>query len=73
MHGGSGVFDNEGEERYTIPTTSGRQRTASELERLDLGTSDVNGCEGEDGDDANANQEDEASPADDGSKQNVEV
>jgi hypothetical protein len=37
---------------------------------LELGTSDVNGYEGEDGDDAN--EEGEASLADDGSTQTVE-
>jgi len=38
----------------------------------DLGPSDVDGCEGEDGDDANLDEEEEASQADDGSTQNVE-
>jgi len=40
--------------------------------RIDLGSSDVNRYEGEDGDDANADEEEEASQADDGSMQNVE-
>jgi hypothetical protein len=46
--------------------------------RIDLGPSDVDGYEGEDGDDADAvadgdaNEEDEASQVDDGSTQNVE-
>ena len=46
----------------------------TQLERFDLGTSDVDGYEGEDGDDvdADAEQEEEASQADDGSLQNVE-
>jgi hypothetical protein len=44
----------------------------TELERLDLGTSDVNRYEGEDGDDGDADEEEEASQAEDGSMQNVE-
>jgi hypothetical protein len=42
--------------------------------RIDLGPSDVDGYEGEDGDDADADadEEDEASQVDDGSTQNVE-
>jgi hypothetical protein len=40
--------------------------------RTDLGPSDVDGYEGEDGDDVDADEEDEASLADDGSTQNVE-
>jgi hypothetical protein len=40
--------------------------------RTDLGPSDVDGCEGKDGNDTDADEEDEASPADDGSTQNVE-
>ena len=47
-----------------------RRWAATELERFDLGTSDVDGYEGEDGDDAD--EEEEASQADDGSTQNVE-
>jgi len=38
----------------------------SELDRFDLGTSDVNGYEGEDGDDEDADAEEETSQADDG-------
>jgi hypothetical protein len=40
--------------------------------RTDLGPSDVNGYEGEDGDDADVDEEEEASQVDDGSTQNVE-
>jgi len=41
---------------------------------FDLGTSDVDGYEGEDGDDvdADADEEEESSQVDDGSTQNVE-
>ena len=41
--------------------------------RTDLGTSNVYGYEHEDGDDADTDAEEEASQADDGSTQNVEV
>jgi hypothetical protein len=42
--------------------------------RIDLGPSDVDGYEGEDGDhaDADADEEEDASQVDDGSTQNVE-
>jgi hypothetical protein len=77
MPGGSGDYEDEGDEsddRDAIPTASRRRRPATELERFDLGTSDVDGYEGEDGDDADADadEEEEASQADDGSTQNVE-
>jgi hypothetical protein len=39
--------------------------------RTDLGPSDVHGDEGEDGDNADADAEEDASQADDGSTQNV--
>jgi len=42
------------------------------MRRTDLGPSDVDGYEGEDGDDAAADEEEEASQADDGSTQTVE-
>jgi hypothetical protein len=40
--------------------------------RTDLGPSDVDGYEGDDGDDADVYEEEEALRADDGSTQNVE-
>jgi len=40
--------------------------------RTNLGPCDVNGYEGEDGNDADADEEEEASQANDGSTQNVE-
>jgi len=73
--GGSGDYEDEGNESDVgdaIPTASRRQRPATELERFDLGTSDVDGFEGEDGDDADVDEEEEASQADDGSMQNAE-
>jgi len=72
MPGGSGDFEDERDESDAIPTASRQQQAATELERFDLGTSDVDGYEGEDGDDADADEEGEASQAEDGSTQNVE-
>jgi len=72
MPGVSGDFEDEADESDAIPTASRRRQAATELERLDLETSDVDGYEGEDGDDADADEEEEASQADDGSTQNVE-
>jgi hypothetical protein len=81
MPGGSRDFEDEVDEsddRDAIPTASQRRRPATELERFDLGTSDVDGYEGEDGDDADADadadadEEEESSQVDDGSTQNVE-
>jgi hypothetical protein len=77
MPGGSGDYEDEGDEsddRDPIPTASWRRRPTTELERFDLGTNDVDGYEGEDGDDvdADADEEEEALQADDGTTQNVE-
>jgi len=75
MPGGSGDYEDEGHEsdmRDAIPTASRRRWPTTELDRFDLGTSDVDGYEGEDGDDAYADEEEEASQANDGSTQNVE-
>jgi hypothetical protein len=77
LPGGSGDYQDESDksdERNTIPTASRRWRPATELERFDQGTSDVDGCEGEDGDDADADadEEEEALQGDYGSMQNVE-
>jgi len=73
--GGSGDNSDEAEASYlcdAVLTTSWRRRPVTELERFDLATSDVNRYEGEDGDDADAHEEEEASQADDGSTQCVE-
>jgi hypothetical protein len=72
MPGGSRDFEDKGDESDAIPTSSLQRRAATELERFDLGTSDVEGYEGEDDDDADADEEEHASQADDGSMQNVE-
>jgi hypothetical protein len=57
MPGGSGNFNDEGDESDAIPTASRRRRAATELERFDLETSNVEGYEGEDADDADAVEE----------------
>jgi len=62
MPGGSGDDEDESDEsddRDAIPTASRRRRPATELERFDLGTSDVDWYEGEDGDDADADADEE--------------
>jgi hypothetical protein len=71
MPGGGRDFEDEGDERDGIPTASQRRWAETELERFDLGTSDVDWYEGEDGDDADADEEEEASQANDGLTQNV--
>jgi len=75
MPGGSGDYEYEADksdERDAFHTASRRRRPATELERFDLGTTDVDGYEGNDGDDADVDVEEEALPADNGSTQNVE-
>jgi len=74
MAGGSGDYEDDAvcDVRDAIPTASRRRQPVTELERFDLGTSDVDGYEGEDCDDAYADEDEEASQADDGSTQNVE-
>jgi hypothetical protein len=60
---GSGDFEDEADKSDAIPTASWQRQAATELESFDLGTSDVDGYEGEDGDDAD--EEEDASQADD--------
>jgi hypothetical protein len=75
--GGSGDDDDggdESDEQNAICTSSRRRQPGTELEWFDLATSDVDGYEVEDGDDADADadEEEEASQVDDGSTPNVE-
>jgi len=75
MPGGSSDYQHEGDESNVhdaIPTASRRRLPATELQRFDLGTSDVDVYKGENGDDADVDGEEEALQADDGSTQNVE-
>jgi hypothetical protein len=64
MPGGSGNYEDDGDENDVcdaIPTARWRQWPAPELKMFDLGSSDVDGYEGEDGDDTDADEQDEAS------------
>jgi hypothetical protein len=75
MPGGSGDYEDEGDQSDmcdAIPTASQRRGPAAELERFDLGISNIDGYEGEDGDNADPDEEEEVSQADDGSTQHVE-
>jgi hypothetical protein len=54
------------------PLPAGDDGPLVKFDSFDMGTSDVDGYEGEDGDNANADQEEEASLAEDGSTRNVE-
>jgi hypothetical protein len=72
MAGGSRDIEDERDESDAIPTASQRRRAPTELERFDVRTSDVDGYEVEDRDDAYAHEEEQPSQAEDGSTQNVE-
>jgi hypothetical protein len=75
MPGGCEDYNDEGDEideSDAIPTASRRRLAATELERFDVGTSNVEGYEGDDGDDADADEEKEASQADEGLPQTLE-
>jgi hypothetical protein len=75
MPGSCEDYEDEGDEideSDAIPSACWRRRAATELERFDLGTSDVDRYEGDDGDDADVDEEEEASQADDGSTQTLE-
>jgi len=72
---GSADYEDEVDESDlcdAIPTASQWWRRATKLERIDLGTSDVDWYEGENGNDADLNEKEEASEANDESTQNVE-
>jgi hypothetical protein len=72
---GIGDYKDAGDEsdtRDAIPTARVRRWPSMELEWFDLGTSDVDRNQGKDGDNADADEEDDESQADDGSMQNVE-
>ena len=69
------VYDDVGDEsdvRYAIPTASGWRRPPTGPERFDLGCSDVDWYADNYGDDADADDEEEGSLANDGSTHNVE-
>jgi hypothetical protein len=75
MRGRCEDYNDEGDEiddRDAISTACWRRLAATELERLDLGTSGVTGYEGDNGDNADAVEEKEASQADDELTQTLE-
>jgi len=72
MPGGSGDRKNEGDKSDANPTAGRPRRATTELERFDLGTSVVDRYGGEDGNDADADEDEEASQAYDGLTQTVE-
>jgi hypothetical protein len=75
MPGGCEADNDKGDEidkSDAIPTTCQRRRATTEIERFHLGTSDVDGYEGADGDDADADEEKESSQANDGFTQTLE-
>ena len=74
MPGGTGDYEDAGDESdecESIPTASTGRQPTTEHDRFDLGTSDVDGYEGDDGNDADADQEEDASVADDETTPNV--
>jgi hypothetical protein len=75
MSGGCEDYDKAGDEiemSNAIPTISQQRRAATELERFDLATSDLDGYEGDNGNDVEADEKEDALEADDGSTQNLE-
>jgi len=75
MPRGSGDYEDEGHEsneRNAISTASRQRCAVTELMRFELGTTDADGYEGKNGNDADADEEEEASQADDESTRNVE-
>ena len=59
MVGGGRDYEDEGDEsdeRDAIPTASPRQQAETQLERFDLGTSDADRYEGNNGVDADAHE-----------------
>jgi hypothetical protein len=75
MPGGCEADDDGGDEidkSDAIPTTSRQRQATTEIERFHLRTSDVDGYEGADGDDADADEEKESSQANDGFTQTLE-
>jgi len=64
MQEGTGNYEDQGDESDegdAIPTTSQRRRTTTEHKRCDMGTCDVDGYEGENGNHVDADEEEEAS------------
>jgi hypothetical protein len=75
MPGDCEDYDDEGDEidkSDAIPIDSRQRRAATELEMFDLRTSNVDWYEGDNGDNAEADKEKEASQADEGLTQTLE-
>jgi len=75
MAGGSGDYEDDcckSDKGDAIPTGSQGRRPTNQHERFDLGNGDVDGYEGNDANDADADEVKEALVADDASTQNVE-
>jgi len=73
--GGGKNYEHESDEIHesnSIPTTIWQRCAETEVERFDQGTTDVDGYNGNDGDGTDADEEEDASPADDGSTLNLE-
>jgi len=69
-----GIYKDKGDKsdkHNANPTASWRRQTATGLKRFDLGTSEVEADEGKDGNNVDADDEEEASQADEGSAPNV--
>jgi hypothetical protein len=67
-------YKNEGDKINqvdAIPTARWRCRATTQLDIFNLGTSDVDRHDGNDGDDADVDEPEEASPADDGLMQHL--
>jgi len=74
LTGGIAEYKDDGDQsdqRDGNPTTSQLRWAMTELQRIDLETRDIDGCEGDDGDNAEADVQEEASRAHDWSTQNV--
>jgi hypothetical protein len=66
MPRGSGNYEDEGDETEqfdAIPTGSWRLQAINELEGFDVEISDVNGYEGKDGNNADSDEEETATPS----------
>jgi hypothetical protein len=72
MPDGSGNLEDDGNESNAMPTASWRLRAETEHETFDQGTSEVAGYDDEDGVDADADEQDESSHANNGSTQTVD-
>jgi hypothetical protein len=75
MPWGSGDYQDKGDESdvcNVISSACQRQWPMTELQRFDLGNSNVNEYEGKDRNKADADEEQDASLGDDGSTQNLE-